>query len=100
MQWILHDWSNEHCAKFLKNCYEALPQNGKVIIAESILPVFPDTNLAANCVFQLDNIMLAHNPGGKERTEKDFEALSSGAGFGSFKVVCCALNTWVMEFCK
>ncbi|KAL5712062.1 caffeate O-methyltransferase [Ranunculus cassubicifolius] len=100
MKWILHDWSDEHSLKFLKNCYNALPANGKVIIAESILPVFPETSLAANGVFQLDNIMLAHNPGGKERTEKDFEALSIGAGFKSFKVVCCALNTWVMEFCK
>jgi hypothetical protein len=100
MKWILHDLSDEHCSKFIKNCYNALPADGKVIIAESILPAFPETNLAANCVFQLDNIMLAHNPGGKERTEKDFEALSTGAGFKSFNVVCCAFNTWVMEFCK
>ncbi|PIA40034.1 hypothetical protein AQUCO_02500034v1 [Aquilegia coerulea] len=100
MKWILHDWSDEQCVKILKKCYEAIPQNGKMIIVESILPVFPETNLAANSVFQLDNIMLAHNPGGKERTEKDFEALSIGAGFATFKVICGAFNSWVMEFCK
>nr|QKO29236.1 putative caffeic acid O-methyltransferase [Epimedium sagittatum] len=100
MKWILHDWSDEHSLKFLKNCKEALPEDGKVIIAESILPVFPETNLAANTVFQLDNIMLAHNPGGKERTEKDFEALAKGAGFAGFRVACGAYSTWVMEFLK
>ncbi|XP_058086976.1 caffeic acid 3-O-methyltransferase-like [Magnolia sinica] len=100
MKWILHDWSDEHCAKILKNCYKALPDSGKVIIAESILPVAPETNLAAQGVFQLDNIMLAHNPGGKERMEKEFEALAKGAGFASFKVICCTYGTWVMEFLK
>ncbi|GER33437.1 O-methyltransferase 1 [Striga asiatica] len=37
MKWICHDWSEEYCLKFLKNCYEALPGNGKVILAECIL---------------------------------------------------------------
>ncbi|KAK9122377.1 hypothetical protein Syun_019994 [Stephania yunnanensis] len=100
MKWILHDWSDEHCKKFLKNCYAALPEEGKMIIVESILPVFPETNLAANGSFQLDNIMLAHNPGGKERTSKDFEALAKGAGFAGFNVVCGAYNSWIMEFLK
>ncbi|XP_077248352.1 caffeic acid 3-O-methyltransferase-like [Tasmannia lanceolata] len=100
MKWILHDWSDEHSLKFLKNCYKALPDSGKVIIAESILPIAPTANLASNCVFQLDMIMLAHNPGGKERTEKEFEALAMGAGFAGIRVLCCAYNTWVMEFYK
>nr|AAD29844.1 catechol O-methyltransferase [Thalictrum tuberosum] len=100
MKWILHDWSDEHSVKFLKNCYESIPADGKVIIVESVLPVFPETNLAAHTCFQLDNIMLAHNPGGKERTEKDFKALSVKAGFTGFKVVCGAFGSWVMEFCK
>ncbi|RVW60965.1 Caffeic acid 3-O-methyltransferase 1 [Vitis vinifera] len=100
MKWICHDWSDAHCLKFLKNCYQALPDNGKVIVAECILPVAPDTSLATKGVVHIDVIMLAHNPGGKERTEKEFEALAKGAGFQGFKVVCCAFNTWIMEFCK
>lgn len=100
MKWILHDWSDEHCAKILKNCYKALPDTGKVIIAESILPVLPETDVNSHAVFQLDNIMLAHNPGGKERTEKDFEGLAKGAGFNGFTVVCCAYGSWIMEFHK
>ncbi|KAF3644643.1 Caffeic acid 3-O-methyltransferase [Capsicum annuum] len=48
MKWICHDWSDDHCIKLLKNCYEALPANGKVIIAECILPEAPDTSAAIN----------------------------------------------------
>ncbi|KAJ7959440.1 Caffeic acid O-methyltransferase [Quillaja saponaria] len=100
MKWICHDWSDEHCLKFLKNCYEALPDNGKVIVAEGILPVAPDSSLATKSIVHVDVIMLAHNPGGKERTEKEFESLAKGAGFQGFQVACCAFNTYVMEFLK
>ncbi|KAF2299176.1 hypothetical protein GH714_030903 [Hevea brasiliensis] len=100
MKWICHDWSDEHCLKFLKNCYRALPPNGKVIIAEFILPVAPDRSLATKPVVHNDCMMLVHNPGGKERTEKEFEALAKGAGFQGFRVVCEAFNTYVMEFLK
>jgi len=99
-QWICHDWSDEHSLKFLNNCYDALPDNGKVIVAESILPLAPDTSLAAKVVTHVDLIVLAHKPGGKERTEKEFEALAKGAGFQGFQVMCCAFNTYIMEFIK
>ncbi|KAJ6874436.1 caffeic acid 3-O-methyltransferase 3-like [Populus alba x Populus x berolinensis] len=97
---ICHDWSDEHCLRFLKNCYDALPENGKVILVECILPVAPDTSLATKGVMHVDARMLAHYPGGKERTDKEFEGLARGAGFKSFEVMCCAFNTHVIEFRK
>uniref|UniRef100_A0AAU7BB25 O-methyltransferase 5 n=1 Tax=Lophophora williamsii TaxID=130138 RepID=A0AAU7BB25_LOPWI len=100
MKWICHDWSDEHCLKFLKNCYAALADHGKVIVCEYILPVAPETNHAARTVFHVDAIMLAHNPGGKERTEQEFESLAKGAGFEGFRVACSAYDTKVMEFLK
>ncbi|KAJ8536964.1 hypothetical protein K7X08_035365 [Anisodus acutangulus] len=100
MKWICHDWSDDHCLKFLKNCYEALPANGKVIIAECLLPEAPDTSFSTKNTVHVDVIMLAHNPGGKERTEKEFEALAKAVGFKGFLKACCAYNTWVMEFNK
>nr|WMX25280.1 O-methyltransferase OMT2 [Lophophora williamsii] len=100
MKWICHDWSDEHCLNFLKNCCAALPDHGKVIVCEYILPVAPETSHAARTVFHVDAIMLAHNPGGKERTEQEFEALAKGAGFEGFRVACSAYGTKVMEFLK
>ncbi|URD76217.1 caffeic acid [Musa troglodytarum] len=68
----LDEGRDEHCAKILKNCWEALPEKGKVIVVECVLPVG---------VFHVDLIMLAHNPGGKERTEEEFHGLAKRAGF-------------------
>ncbi|KAJ0967139.1 hypothetical protein J5N97_024056 [Dioscorea zingiberensis] len=99
MKWILHNWSDEHCVKLLKNCWNALPENGKVIILERLIPDTPeDTNQAKNC-FQADLVMLAHL-GGKERTEKEYECLAKMSGFSGFKVVCGVYGLYVMELYK
>lgn len=103
MQWILHDWSDDHCLKLLTNCFKALPdKGGKVIIVESILEVAPEMQkgVSAHIPFEQDLFMLAQNPGGKERTQKEYEALAVKAGFSGLKVICCAYNSWVMEFHK
>ncbi|KAK2634371.1 hypothetical protein Ddye_029163 [Dipteronia dyeriana] len=100
MKWILHDWSDGHCLNLLKNCYEALPDTGKVIVCECILPVAPDTSIRSKLVFHVDCIMMSLNQGGKERTEDEFKALAKQAGFQSFQLVCCVFNNYIMEFLK
>ncbi|TVU42897.1 hypothetical protein EJB05_09321, partial [Eragrostis curvula] len=100
MKWILHDWSDAHCATLLKNCYDALPAHGKVIVVECILPVDPEATPKAQGVFHVDMIMLAHNPGGKERYEKEFEDLARGAGFAGVKATYIYANAWAIEFTK
>ncbi|XP_056164810.1 isoliquiritigenin 2'-O-methyltransferase-like [Syzygium oleosum] len=95
-----HNWSDESCVKFLKNCYEALPANGKVIVMDLIMPEEPEETMASRYVSLLDNAMLIQ-PGGKERTEKQFEYLCNGAGFTGFKVAARAVSVLgVMEFAK
>ncbi|GAB4846031.1 Caffeic acid 3-O-methyltransferase, variant 2 [Ancistrocladus abbreviatus] len=97
---VIHDWRDEHCLKILKSCYAALPGHGKVILCDFILPVGPQTSNAAKTVFIVDAIMLAYNPGGKERTEREYEALAKEAGFKGFRVACPAYHTTVMELSK
>ncbi|GLJ55156.1 hypothetical protein SUGI_1183820 [Cryptomeria japonica] len=101
MKWILHDWSDAHCIKLLKNCYKALPENGKVIVVDSILPVAAETSSYARQAFHVDLCMLVHNPGGKERTEEEFKQLAKAAGFaGGAKPICCVNGVWVIEIHK
>ncbi|XP_050213089.1 caffeic acid 3-O-methyltransferase-like [Mercurialis annua] len=101
MKWILRGWSDEHCLKLLKNCWEALPSTGgKVIIVESILPVVPENVVSSHTVFEQDVFMLTQLPGGKERSQQEYEALAIKSGFSSSAVICCVFNCWVMEFHK
>ncbi|GLJ55152.1 hypothetical protein SUGI_1183740 [Cryptomeria japonica] len=87
---ILHDWSDDHCIKLLKNCHKASPENGKVIAVDSILLVAAETSSYAKQAFHVDLFMLAFNPGGKERTEEEFKDLAKATGFaGGVKPICC-----------
>ncbi|KAL8093544.1 caffeic acid 3-O-methyltransferase-like [Apium graveolens] len=101
MKWILHDWSDQHCLKLLKNCYYALPEFGKVITVESILPEHKNriSSPKLDYVTGSDVLMLAINPG-KERNLKEFEALAKESKFATVKVICSAAGYSVLEFLK
>lgn len=100
LQWILHDWSDDKCLVLLKNCYKALPENGKVIVVETNITDEPETTSLSRAISQLDVSMMTQNPGGKERTRREFEALAKSAGFAGVKFHCYVCNFWVMEFHK
>ncbi|KAK6272650.1 hypothetical protein POUND7_009733 [Theobroma cacao] len=100
MKWILHDWSDEHCLKLLKNCYNAIPDDGKVIVVDAVLPIVPEANAFVRGTSMMDVLMMTQNPGGKERTKPEFEALATKAGFAGIRYECSVCNFWVMEFFK
>lgn len=82
IQQVLHDWGDEDCIKILKNCHQALPENGKVLIREHVID--PSRNSAAKTGAALgsDVLMLALYQGqGRERTTVEWKLLLEAAGF-------------------
>ncbi|KAJ4958252.1 hypothetical protein NE237_025363 [Protea cynaroides] len=67
-------------AIFMKNCYETLPDGGKVIIVDAVLSKDAETSCVACVGYQIDNLMMMVNPEGKERTEKDLKTLPRKLG--------------------
>uniref|UniRef100_K3ZM62 Uncharacterized protein n=1 Tax=Setaria italica TaxID=4555 RepID=K3ZM62_SETIT len=70
-------WRRERvAAASLKNCYQALPKGGKVIVVEGLLPETPDANsLAARDAFTLDMCMFDLFKA-RQRTKKDYTKLA------------------------
>ncbi|KAI3760246.1 hypothetical protein L1987_50639 [Smallanthus sonchifolius] len=104
MKWILHDWGDDYCIKLLKNCWAALPEGGKVVVVEAIIPD-PESDISCSdevskIVIGGDMIMLIANPGGKERTAQEYNILVKEAGFTSMEIVCRVSTFWIMEFYK
>ncbi|KAA3468598.1 caffeic acid 3-O-methyltransferase-like [Gossypium australe] len=91
-QSILHDWGDDRCLKLLKVCYDALPENGKIVSVESIIPEIPETDVITKTIFQRDVALFHILPGAKERTKQELEALAKQAGFSSLKVACRVYN--------
>ncbi|GAB4861520.1 Cathecol O-methyltransferase 1 [Ancistrocladus abbreviatus] len=100
LKWILHNWSDDRCIKLLKNCYSALPNNGKLIVVEVVVPEELAMDTATKAIGLIDLIMMTQAPRGKERMQKEFQILANAAGFNCIKFVCKACNFWVMEIFK
>ncbi|MCO5575825.1 hypothetical protein L7F22_029630 [Adiantum nelumboides] len=88
MKWILHDWSDEDCIKILKNCHNALPKHGKLIIMDVVLEI---SNKAEHMCSKLRTIidvsMLAGTQGGKERTRMEWGLLMTMENFSLQRVI-------------
>lgn len=76
MKHIIHDWNDEQSIKILQNIRQAMNENGKVLIAEMVVPEGNEPSPAKG----LDLVMLTIE-GGKERTEKEYRELLEAAGF-------------------
>lgn len=99
MKWILHDWGDEDCLKILSNCFKALPDTGKVIVVDFVLPEVPEEEAPTQLKLYSDLCMLNYNIGGKERTQKEFESLAKKAGFSKCNVFS-PLDVAVIEMIK
>ncbi|OMO76232.1 O-methyltransferase, family 2 [Corchorus olitorius] len=86
--------------KLLKNCYKAIPDDGKVIVLDAVLPVIPEPNSYVRATSMMDFLMLTQIPGRKERTKQEFEALATQAGFSGIRYECFVCNLCLMEFFK
>lgn len=86
MKHFLHIWDDEHCIKLLNNCYQAVPDKGKLIIAEAVLDITDDSDWIGSGKV-VDALMLNLSPGGKERTQKQWNELLKAAGFSLSQIV-------------
>ncbi|XP_054814617.1 (R,S)-reticuline 7-O-methyltransferase-like isoform X2 [Prosopis cineraria] len=88
MKWILHDWSDQHCIQILKNCRKAIPEKtGKVIIVDHVLQPEGNNGLFDEVGYAFDMMLLAHNAGGRERTEQDWKRLFEETGFPRYNII-------------
>ena len=89
---MLHAWDDELCCKLLNNCHKALPENGKLIVAEEVVKVSPGHADPVESGEAMDMIMLGVTRGGRERSERQWRELLAGSGFRLTKIVGRAGN--------
>ncbi|RFU85014.1 methyltransferase [Streptomyces triticagri] len=76
---VIHDWSDARCAEILGHCRREIPDGGRLLIIEPVLPPVVDP-ATAGATYLTDLNMLV-NVGGRERTRDDFEQLCRDTGF-------------------
>jgi O-methyltransferase domain/Dimerisation domain len=86
MRGVVHDWDDERSLKILRNSRRALPQNGRLILIERIMPERVQQSAGDRATTLADLNMLAQTGGG-ERTEGEYRALLEQAGFRLERVI-------------
>jgi SAM-dependent methyltransferase len=77
---ILHDWDDEPAARVLAGCRRAVPDGGRLLVIERLVPDRPHDAPGALAI-AWDVHMLVNNGAGRERTRAEYEHLLAGAGF-------------------
>ena len=92
MKWIIHDWDDEKAIAILRNCRHQIPENGKLILVDSVVPETDEPDFSK--FIDLNMLVMT---GGKERTAKEFEQLLGAAGFKLLRVIPTDLPTAIIE---
>jgi len=83
LKYIIHDWDDERAIAILKQCHKVMPANGKILVAEQVIPPGNEPFMGK----LLDLQMLVMTDGGRERTEAEYIALFEKAGFKLTRIV-------------
>ena len=89
---IIHDWTDEQSLAILKNIRKVIPDTGKLLLVESVIPPGNEPNFAK--LLDLNMLVI---PGGKERTEKQYTELYEAAGFRLQRIVPTRMGVDVIE---
>ena len=73
---ILHDWNDPQATIILRNIRRAMPEHGKVLILEQVIPPGNDPHEG-----KLRDLTMLAILGGLERTKNEFRGLLRDAGF-------------------
>jgi hypothetical protein len=77
---VIHDWNDERSCIILRNCRQALPRDGTLLLVERLMPESPGVSNEDRANAMSDLNML-RGPGGRERTENEYHRLLTESGF-------------------
>jgi hypothetical protein len=89
---IIHDWNEDDFRAILRNCRNAVSDNGKLLIVETVLPEGDTPHFGK----MTDMVMLVA-PGGEERTGDEYAVLLADVDFRLTAIVPRASEVSVVE---
>jgi len=76
---VIHDWDDERAATILRHVRAVIPDHGRLLIIERVLP--DRVEGTSQSMMYLGDLNMLVNMGGRERTRVDFEQLCQRTGF-------------------
>jgi hypothetical protein len=82
---IIHNWDDQRARAVLRNCHRSMGAAAQLLIIDPVLSQQPIPEGAIG--YLMDMTMLAVTPGGRERTQDEFQKLLESAGFELTRVI-------------
>ena len=79
---VIHDWDDNHSVVILRNCRQAMAENGKVLLVEMLLPL--EGAVSPQSLMDLNMLVIS---GGRERTEPEYREILATAGLRITRIV-------------
>ncbi len=93
---VLHSWDDEHCRLILRNCWDAMAKDARLMLVERILPARMHGGAGDRTAARSDLHMLLGS-GGLERTRAEFVVLLADTGIEAKEFIRAGLDHWVIE---
>ena len=82
---IIHDWEDKRSVAIIRSCRRALPPAGKLFLVERLMAEAPEA-IAEHRAVALSDLNMLRNPGGAERTAREYREILQQAGFEVVRV--------------
>lgn len=89
---ILHDWNDDDAQIILRNCRNALSDDGRLLVIDGVIPRGNEPHPR-----KLMDIQMLAVAGGRERTEAEWRKIFSDAGFALTRVIPTAAVINIIE---
>lgn len=80
---VLHDWDDESCIRILKNCRQALPPTGRLLVIDAVI----GDEKGGGTFAKLLDLQMLNEQRGRERTAAEFQALFAAANLKLNRVI-------------
>jgi hypothetical protein len=90
---VIHNWDTERATLILKNCRQAIVEGGRLLLVEWAIPPGNTPGLAKF----IDIQMLVATPGGRTRTEQEYQTLFEATGFRLTRIIPTATGMAIIE---
>lgn len=89
---IVHDWPDDKCITILKNCRKVIASEGKLLIAEDVIP--EGNTFSVSKLLDLEVLLMG---GGCERNKEEFRTLMKKSGFRISQIIHTKENISIIE---
>lgn len=92
LKYIIHDWTDDQCARILGHCRRAMAPGGRVLVVEHVIR--PGNAPDWGKLLDINMLVLT---GGRERTKQEFAALFARAGLRLRRVHATGAAVSILE---